>query len=252
MRVYLKTAEEIEKLGRANQAVRKTLDEIELAVKPGVSTWQLNEVADRTLKKLGATSAFLGYHGYPAVLCTSVNHEVIHGIPNDRGVLKSGDVVSIDCGVVIDGYYSWRLKQRELYLRGLEKALAASYAAIQRAPSNRRELNKLATVLEGVRVGANSQIRRFDWSDAWFNEPVMLFKGLYPVMIGAAVVATAVFGVHAIKADHDQEGLAECKDGVRVTLASPLHVRSSEITVPPARAECSIDSASAQAAAHHP
>ena len=81
---------------------------------------------------------------------------------------------------IIDGYYSWRLTQRELYLRGLEKALAASYAAIQRAPNNKRELNKLATALEGVRVGANSQIRRFDWSDAWFNEPVMLFKGLYP------------------------------------------------------------------------
>lgn len=144
---------------------------------------------------------------------------------------------------VIDGYYSWRLKQRELYLRGLEKAVAANYAAIQRAPNNKRELNKLATVLEGVRVGANSQIRRFDWSDAWFNEPVMLFKGLYPVMIAAAVVATAVFGVHAIKADHDQEGLAECQDGVRVTLASPLHVRPGrgqglQITVPTARAEC--------------
>lgn len=146
---------------------------------------------------------------------------------------------------IIDGYYSWRLTQRELYLRGLEKALAASYAAIQRAPNNKRELNKLATALEGVRIGANSQIRRFDWSDAWFNEPVMLFKGLYPVLTIAAVVATAVFAVHAINTRDDRAGLAECKDGVRATLASPPQVRlpparqrDFQMTVPAARAEC--------------
>lgn len=104
MRVYLKTADEIEKLGRANQAVRKTLDEIEAVVKPGVSTWQLNEVADRTLKKLGATSAFLGYHGYPAVLCTSVNAVVVHGIPRKDEILEEGDIIGVDFGCFVDGF----------------------------------------------------------------------------------------------------------------------------------------------------
>lgn len=104
MRVYLKSADEIEKLHRANQAVRKTLDEIEAVVKPGVSTWDLNEVADRTLKKLGATSAFLGYHGYPAVLCTSVNAVVVHGIPRKDEFLQEGDVIGIDFGCFVDGF----------------------------------------------------------------------------------------------------------------------------------------------------
>src|SRR5580765_4359482 len=104
MRVYLKSTEEIDKLRKANQAVRKTLDEIESAVRPGVSTWDLNEVADRTLKKLGATSAFLGYHGYPAVLCTSRNDVVVHGIPRKDVVLKDGDIIGIDFGCFTDGF----------------------------------------------------------------------------------------------------------------------------------------------------
>jgi methionyl aminopeptidase len=104
VRVYLKSTEEIDKLRKANQAVRKTLDEIEAHVKPGVSTWELNDVADRTLKKLGATSAFLGYHGYPAVLCTSRNQVVVHGIPRKDDVLEEGDIVGIDFGCFVDGF----------------------------------------------------------------------------------------------------------------------------------------------------
>ena len=104
MRVYLKSPEEIEKLHRANLAVRKTLDELEAATKPGISTWDLNEIADRMMKKLGATSAFLGYHGYPAVLCTSVNEVVVHGIPRKDVILKEGDIIGIDFGCFVDGF----------------------------------------------------------------------------------------------------------------------------------------------------
>jgi methionyl aminopeptidase len=104
MRVYQKSPEEIEKLYRANQAVRKTLDELEAATKPGVSTWELNEIADKMLKKLGAKSAFLGYMGYPAVLCTSVNEVVVHGIPRKDEILEEGDVVGIDFGCFVDGF----------------------------------------------------------------------------------------------------------------------------------------------------
>jgi methionyl aminopeptidase len=104
MRVYLKSPEELGKLRRANQAVRKTLDELESAIKPGVSTWDLNEVADRMIKKLGATSAFLGYHGYPAVLCTSVNEVVVHGIPRRDQVLQDGDIIGIDFGCFVEGF----------------------------------------------------------------------------------------------------------------------------------------------------
>jgi len=104
MRIFYKSPDEIEKLRRVNLAVSAVLDACEEACKAGVSTWDLNEVADRKLKELGAKSAFLGYHGYPAVLCTSVNEVVVHGIPRKDVVLKEGDIIGLDFGCFIDGY----------------------------------------------------------------------------------------------------------------------------------------------------
>ena len=101
---YLKTPAEIEKLRAVNLVVYEVLCHVEEACKPGVSTWELNEIADRELKKRGATSAFLGYHGYPAVLCTSVNDVVVHGIPRKDVVLKEGDIIGIDFGCFKDGF----------------------------------------------------------------------------------------------------------------------------------------------------
>jgi methionyl aminopeptidase len=104
MGIFFKSPEEIEKLRRVNLAVSAVLDACEAACKPGASTWDLNEIADRKLKELGAKSAFLGYHGYPAVLCTSVNEVVVHGIPRKDVVLKEGDIIGLDFGCFIDGY----------------------------------------------------------------------------------------------------------------------------------------------------
>jgi methionyl aminopeptidase len=74
-------------------------------VKPGVTTMDLERAAEKKIKELGAKPAFKGYYDYPCVLCTSVNQEIVHGIPSPKRVLKDGDIVSIDCGVVLDGYY---------------------------------------------------------------------------------------------------------------------------------------------------
>jgi len=109
MKIYLKTAQEIEKMRVANQVVAAVLDACEAAVKPGVSTWELNEIADREMKRLGGRSAFLGYKPsgappYPAVLCTSVNDVVVHGIPRRDVVLRDGDIVGIDFGCFVDGF----------------------------------------------------------------------------------------------------------------------------------------------------
>ena len=76
------------------------------AVKPGATTLDLERVAEAKIKELGAKAAFKGYNDYPACLCTSVNNEVIHGIPSAKKVLQEGDIVSVDCGVILDGYYS--------------------------------------------------------------------------------------------------------------------------------------------------
>jgi methionyl aminopeptidase len=105
MPVNLRSPREIDKLRRSGQAVRQVLEVVRQAVKPGASTMDLERIAVAEMKKLGATPAFKGYHGYPTALCTSINHEVVHGIPSDKRVLKEGDIVSIDTGVVLEGYY---------------------------------------------------------------------------------------------------------------------------------------------------
>ena len=104
MRVYLKTADEIRKLREANLVVSAVLDLCCAAAKPGVSTWELNEIAAREIIRHKVISAFLGYHGYPAVLCTSINEVVVHGIPRKDHVLKDGDIIGIDFGCFKDGF----------------------------------------------------------------------------------------------------------------------------------------------------
>jgi methionyl aminopeptidase len=104
MSIRLKSASEIAKLREANLIVADVLDLLEGSAKPGMSTWELNEIAAQRLRQLKAESAFLGYHGYPAVLCTSVNEVVVHGIPRKDVVLKEGDLLSIDFGAFKDGW----------------------------------------------------------------------------------------------------------------------------------------------------
>ena len=90
---------------RSGRIVRQVLDTVRQAVAPGVTTMDLERVAERKIKELGAKPAFKGYYDYPCVLCTSVNNEIVHGIPSERRMLKEGDIVSIDTGVVLDGFY---------------------------------------------------------------------------------------------------------------------------------------------------
>ena len=103
--VVCKSQSELDKMRRSGHIVRQVLDELRAMVAPGVSTMDLEKVAERRIKESGAKPAFKGYYGYPCVLCTSINDEIVHGIPSAKRVLKAGDIVSIDCGVVQDGYY---------------------------------------------------------------------------------------------------------------------------------------------------
>ena len=104
MAIALKSPSEIAKLREANLVVAEVLDALEASAKVGMTTWELNEIAAQKLRQLRAESAFLGYHGYPAVLCTSVNEVVVHGIPRKDVVLKDGDILSIDFGAFKDGW----------------------------------------------------------------------------------------------------------------------------------------------------
>ena len=103
--VVLKSSQEIEKMRRAGRVVREVLELVRSHVKPGATTLDLEQVAEKRIAELGARPAFKGYHGFPCVLCTSVNSEVVHGIPSPKRVLKEGDIVSVDCGAIIDGFF---------------------------------------------------------------------------------------------------------------------------------------------------
>jgi methionyl aminopeptidase len=102
--IVCKSPAEIEKMRAANQLVAQVLEDLTAMVAPGISTADLDEVAERKVRAAGAEPAFKGYRGYPATLCASVNQQVVHGIPN-RTPLKAGDIVSLDMGVKLNGYY---------------------------------------------------------------------------------------------------------------------------------------------------
>ena len=105
MAVVLKSSQEIDKMRVAGQVVREVLELLRGQVKPGATTLDLEKAAEAGLRERGAKAAFKGYHGYPCVLCASVNSEVVHGIPSRKRVLKEGDIVSLDFGAVVDGYF---------------------------------------------------------------------------------------------------------------------------------------------------
>lgn len=157
--IYLKTAEEIELMRESNLLVSKTLAEVGKHVRPGVSTAALDEIAEAFIRDHGAVPGFKGYQGFPATLCTSVNSQVVHGIPSKEVILREGDIVSVDCGVVKNGFYgdtaftfavgdvSPEVKElmkvtRESLYKGIEKAVAGQrigdigYAVQQHAESH--------------------------------------------------------------------------------------------------------------------
>jgi methionyl aminopeptidase len=103
--IFLKTDEEIELLRISNQIVAKTLAEVAKLIAPGVSTAKLDKVAEEFIRDNGAVPGFLGYGGFPKSICTSVNDQVVHGIPSEKVVLKEGDIISVDCGAYINGFH---------------------------------------------------------------------------------------------------------------------------------------------------
>ncbi len=106
MAIMLKTTQEIEKMRRSGLMLREVHDVIRPLVVAGATTMDLEDAANAKINAFGAKAAFKGYHGFPAALCTSLNDQVVHGMPSLKTVLKDGDILSIDCGVIVDGFYS--------------------------------------------------------------------------------------------------------------------------------------------------
>ncbi len=135
--ITLRGREELLKLEEASRIVLETLDAVEKAVAPGVTTDELDRIAEAEIRARGARPAFVGYRGYPKTLCTSINDEVVHGIPGRRKLLE-GDVVGIDCGAVLDGYFGDAARtlpvgridaERSRLLEATKRALDAGIAA---------------------------------------------------------------------------------------------------------------------------
>lgn len=103
--INYKTKEEIELLRENNLLVSRTLAEVGKHIRPGVSTLELDRIAEQFIRDHGAVPGFLGYNGFPNSLCISVNEQVVHGIPSDKLILQEGDIVSVDCGTIMKGFY---------------------------------------------------------------------------------------------------------------------------------------------------
>jgi methionyl aminopeptidase len=103
--IQIKSEAEIALMRQAGLVVGRTLDKLKSAVEPGMSTADLDAIAEEAIRGEGAVPSFMGYRGFPACICTSINSEIVHGIPSPKAVIRSGDVVSIDCGAIVDGYH---------------------------------------------------------------------------------------------------------------------------------------------------
>lgn len=171
----LKTEEEINFLRESNILVSKTLGELKKHVKEGVSTLELDQIAEDFIRSHGASPAFKGYRGFPATLCTSVNEQVVHGIPSDYR-LKTGDVVSVDCGVFLNGYvgdtaYTYVVGEtgpkveklitatKEALMLGIEQAISGNYTGhVGYAVQKHVESNGFSVVRELVGHGIGKEL----------------------------------------------------------------------------------------------
>jgi methionyl aminopeptidase len=168
MAIVCKSAAEIEKMRRSGHVVREVLDHLRTLVAPGVATMELERAAEQKMKDLGAKPAFKGYFDYPCVLCTSVNEEIVHGIPSEKRLLRAGDIVSIDCGVVLDGYYgdaAITVPVDDSVTPELRKLLQVTEASLYRAIEAARIGNAVgdvgAAVQEFVEAAGFSVVREF-------------------------------------------------------------------------------------------
>jgi len=152
-----KTPEEIERMRRAGQIVAAALEAMRVQVKPGITTQELDVVAEELIRDMGGTPSFKGYRGYPASICASINEEIVHGIPGPRQ-LREGDIISLDVGAIYEGYQgdaaitvgAGKISSRaQRLMEATQAALAAGIAAA-------RDGSRLGDVSHAIEVAAQS------------------------------------------------------------------------------------------------
>jgi methionyl aminopeptidase len=164
--IVYKSAQEVDKMRRAGRIVAGTIDRVVASVAPGRTTADLNAVAEAYIRERDATPSFLGYRGYPASICTSLNDEVVHGIPSKKRELKEGDVLSLDFGAILEGFqadsavtvFVGRPPSEEAVklVRATEASLEAAISQVR--PGGR--LSDIGHAVEQVALGAGFQVVR--------------------------------------------------------------------------------------------
>jgi methionyl aminopeptidase len=163
--IIRKSPEELERMHRAGRVVAATIDRLVESVRPGMTTWDLDGIAEDAIRSAGAVPSFMGYRGFPASICTSVNEEIVHGIPGKRR-LREGDLLSLDVGAIWEGYHGDsavtvfvgepRSDQVEKLVRVTEESLEAGIAQIR--PGNR--LSDISHAVQQVAEGAGFTVVR--------------------------------------------------------------------------------------------
>jgi methionyl aminopeptidase len=163
----LKSPREIQIMREAGRVVARVHAAMREAVKPGISTWELDQIALETMQKYNAVSSFLGYRGYPANICTSVNEELVHGIPNKEKILREGDIISIDIGVRYRGFIGdsgWtyavgQISDKAAHL--MQVTEASLYAGIEQMVVGNRIMDVSRAVQEVVEKAGLHVVREY-------------------------------------------------------------------------------------------
>lgn len=160
-----RSAAELDAMAAAGAVVAAALQAVRAAAVPGASTLSLDEIADAVIRDAGATPSFLGYHGYPASICASVNDRVVHGIPSTAEVLAPGDLVSIDCGAVLAGWHGDAAITFGIgTLRPADEALAAATRESLEAGIAAMVVgNRLSDVAHAIETGTRAAERRYGY-----------------------------------------------------------------------------------------
>lgn len=156
--IYLKTKEEVELLRENNLLVSATLAEVGKHVKPGVTTLELDRIAEEFIRSNGAIPGFLGYNGFPNTLCISVNEQIVHGIPSAKLVLKEGDIVSVDCGTFMKGFYgdsAYTFKVGEV-APNVSELLRVTKEALHKGVEQAKVGNRIGDIANAVQEHAES------------------------------------------------------------------------------------------------
>lgn len=162
--IQLKTPEQIDRMRAAGLVVADALARMRAAIAPGVSTADLDAIAEQTIRDAGAVPSFKGYHGFPATICSSVNEQVVHAIPSSQQVLREGDVISVDCGAILDGWHGdaaftagvgeLRPELQKMVTVAQDALWAGIAAAARGAASGRGRLTDISYAIErSIRAG---------------------------------------------------------------------------------------------------